>query len=151
MTDTNTSQAEKPWGDDENFDADRAWTLIQNLREENATLKEDKASIATSRDEITQKLEEAQAAAQLADDEAKAKATEVLSLTNDQSKLKLLAGANLPLDFVDTIKGETEDDWKASVERLNSLRNSGGVKPDPAQSAPDAADTEDDLRSIFFD
>ena len=48
-----TEDSQKPW-EDEEFDAEKAWTLIQNLRGDIRTLKADKANLTAERDTAQQ-------------------------------------------------------------------------------------------------
>ena len=47
-----------PWGDDANFDASKAWSLIQNLRAEVDGLKTAKTALAAERDDALAKAQD---------------------------------------------------------------------------------------------
>ena len=49
-----------PWGDDANFDASKAWSLIQNLRAEVDGLKTAKTALAAERDDALAKVQGAE-------------------------------------------------------------------------------------------
>lgn len=144
------SDQQKPWGDDSEFDAEKAWNLIQNLRGEVATLKESKQQLATERDEANTKASEAAAKAeelkatvQLTDDAVKDREQQYASLSTLRTKENLLIDAGLPRDLAPSVVGDDEDAWKTTVERLSSLRGEASQerRPDPAQvAAPEIDD-----------
>lgn len=117
-----------PWGDEEaNFDAEKAWKLIQNLRAERNDLKDQLAPLnerlreideanLTAEQKVARELEDAQASTlALQSENALLKAAMEYGLTNED--LALLEG--LPADVV-------ADRAKALSERL---RPQGGGLP----------------------
>lgn len=138
-----------PWGDEEsNFDAARAWQLIQNLRQEKGELKtqldtatsEKDAEIARLSGELTEKT------TSFADLEAKITGLETAVAEKDGlvslkdatiAKHQLLSEAGLGLDYADQVVGDDDTAWKASVTKLQKLAGSSAVQrtPDPVQVA----------------
>lgn len=123
--------ATPPWGDD--FNAERAWNLVQNLRAEKETLK---AEVATEK-EKSQALETSQSdgAKEL---QARAEAAEARAKTAERALTlsKVLNDFPELADFEDLLTGDTEEEIKAKAERLAAI---GGKKP-PVQEPP--ADAE---------
>ena len=155
------SDQQKPWGDDFEFDAEKAWTLIQNLRGDVDRLKADKTALAQERDEAikardesTKTVEELQATVQLTDDTAKQHEQNLNAAQSTIAKHSLLAEAGLPLSLAKNLVGESEDEWTDSVQALASLKNQSGPerRPDPAQVAPpnDGVSAHDAAAAEFF-
>lgn len=154
-----------PWGDEANFDASRAWTLIQNLRGENAQLKEDRDARTSERDaaiaerdqqvsELNERVDELQATVQLTDDTAKQHEQNLNAAQSTIAKHSLLAEAGLPLSLSKNLVGDSEDEWTESVQALAGLKNQSGPerRPDPAQVAPpnDGLSVHDAAAAEFF-
>lgn len=153
----NTDQ-QKPWEDGE-FDAEKAWTLIVNLRGDVDRLKADKQSItqerddaAKARDESAKAVEELQATVQLTDDAVKAKEGEFSELTTLRTKENLLIDAGLPRKYAPQVVGDDEEAWTTSVQNLKELRGetSQERRPDPAQAADPAEPSADAVAKQFF-
>lgn len=115
-----------PWGDD--FDAERAWTLVQNLRAEKESLK---GELATERQK-SQALEASESdglkelRTRAEDAEARAKKAEhELILSKVLKDFPALEG------FEDLLTGDDEEAIRSKAERLAAI---GGKKPegDPA-------------------
>lgn len=139
MADTEKSQTEQtdqtekqtpPWGDD--FDAERAWRLVQNLRTELADVKGDRDAIKTERDDLKKgagsESEKIAAAEQRA-----AEAERALHVERAIRKHPDLA------DFADLLTGDTEEEVLAKADRLAAIGKKGG---DPA--ADDKGDAKGD-------
>lgn len=150
---------QKPWGDDTEFDAEKAWTLIQNLRGDNERLKSSAATVAEERDSALAevkahagKVEELQATVQLTDDSVKAKEQEYASLNVLRSKENLLIDAGLPRKYAAQVIGDDEAAWNDSVNALAELRGAGSQerRPDPAQVAEPAEPSDDAQAKQFF-
>lgn len=158
-------QSTPPWGDEANFDASRAWTLITNLRTENGQLKEERDTRTTERDaaiadrdqkvtELTGQVDELQATVQLTDDAVKQHETDLASAHGTIAKQTLLSDAGLPLRYTANITGADEAEWKNSVTALAELKNLSVAerRPDPAQVAPpnDGRSERDAAADEFF-
>lgn len=126
--------AEKPapWGAD--FDPDRAWKLIQNLRTDLDTIKSERDELKTER--------QAREDAKKSDQD---KLTERLTATEQQFKdaqralfvERALRKHAIPDELVDFLTGDTEEAITAKAEKLATL---GKPAPDanPDAPAPDA-------------
>ncbi|QXO14540.1 scaffolding protein [Arthrobacter phage Kaylissa] len=105
-----------PWGDD--FDAERAWKLVQNLRTEVATLKTENGTMKTklqaSEDEGKTELQKLQERLAAAEQTAKEKERE-LSLAKVLRKHPELE------EFADLLTGDTEEELAAKAERLAAI------------------------------
>lgn len=150
---------QKPWGDDSEFDAEKAWTLIQNLRGDNERLKQANTSVTEERDgalaEVKAhagKVDELQATVQLTDDSVKAKEQEFSELSVLRSKENLLIDAGLPRKYAAQVIGDDEAAWSESVNALSELRGAGSQerRPDPAQVAEPAEPSADAVAAQFF-
>lgn len=148
-----------PWGSDAEFDAEKAWTLIQNLRGDVDRLKAEKATLAQERDtalgELGQRdktIEELKATVQLTDDTAKAREQELSQLTTLRAKENLLIDAGLPRDLAPSVVGDDEEAWKSTVERFAALRGEAAQerRPNPAQAATSPAPSADEAAKSFF-
>lgn len=123
-TDTATATPEPrqaPWGAD--FDAEKAWKLVQNLRAEVKDLKAQIVDLGDAKKRVSELEDE-------------------LSQTHAQlqvrDKEKLLAERGLPLNLIGALTGDTSDDWTEMADMLHALvgsRESQTVQPDPVQSA----------------
>lgn len=121
-----------PWGDD--FDAERAWRLVQNLRTE-------KDEIKAERDRLKSPPQEGK---------EKASATEKLTAAEARAKeaeralyLERVYRAHPELDsddFRDFLTGDTEEEIKTKAERLARLGKpkdgDQGDKPDQSGATP---------------
>lgn len=139
-----TEDKKAPWSE-EDFDAERAWTLVQNLREENRDLKAQmsdfhaiKAEVESLKTVVAQK------------DEALAEKTaELVQVSSRATKERLLAERGLPSNILGALSGETEDEWTQMADMLKSLAGSGenkGFSPDPVQSEAKAQPSGDAAR-----
>jgi hypothetical protein len=126
--------ATPPWGDD--FNAERAWALVQNLRAEKETLKGQVGTLETERQareaSTTDGQKELQARAEAAETRAKT-AERALTLSKVLNEFPELA------DFEDLLTGDTEEEIKAKAERLAAI---GGKKADVVEPAADAEKTD---------
>lgn len=121
-----------PWGDD--FDAERAWKLVQNLRAENATLKTENGTLKSERqareDEGKTELQRLQDRLAAAEQTAKEKERE-LSLAKVLRKYPELE------EFSDLLTGDTEEELAAKAERLAAI-GKGKAKDEDDASKGDA-------------
>lgn len=149
-------QTKKPWGSDEDFDAEKAWNLIQNLRAEKAQLQTDKQALVTERDTALQtvqkhaaEIEGLQAAAKTERDTLTAEVGSFKGRTAQLAKETLALEAGLPRDFARFIVGDDEEAWKENATALAALRDGGTPRVDPAQSAQ-GFDDDDALARAFL-
>lgn len=147
MSEENTSTP--PWGDEEaNFDAARAWQLIQNLRQEKGELKTQLETATTEKDAEIARLsgELTEKTTSFAELETKITGLETAVAEKDGTlsekdaviaKHQLLSDAGLGLDYADQVVGNDDAAWKASVTKLQKLAGSSTVQrtPDPVQAA----------------
>lgn len=130
-----------PWGKDEDFDPERAWNLIQNLRSDKETLQSRLDSEVPPKDSEIASLTNAVAErdSKIADNETAINdlRTENAGLSATVTKQQLLADHGLPLKLVKNVVGNDADEWKTSVEDLKELRGTSGSQsaPDPVQVA----------------
>lgn len=121
--------AENPWGDD--FDAPRAWKLVQNLRSEVADLKQKNGSYEAERQERENagksELQKLQEKLQTAEKES-SEARRELNLQKVLRKFPELE------DFTDLLTGDTEEEITAKAERLAAI----------GKSKEEAGDTDGD-------
>lgn len=140
-TDTQTPASTPPWGDD--FDAARAWTLLQNVRADLATAKD---SITTERQARTV----AEDALKTADPEGKLAAAEKRAVDTEKSLFVERAIRKFPdlETLADLLTGDTEEEILAKAERLAKLGKPAEGKPDAdadaAKAAADAAAADAD-------
>ena len=161
--DTGSDQDRKPWGDDSEFDPQKAWTLIQNLRAEIAegkTKHQDQiaakdAELSNKDAELSAKLEEIEtikASAQSSVDALAAKEAELTTLQALRTKENLLLGAGIPAAFAANLTGDDEEAWKADIARLAELRGGApqNYTPDPAQAAGNENDVDPQAEAAAF-
>lgn len=118
-----------PWGDD--FDAERAWALIQSLRAEKVTLKGERDTLKTERDTLTADLETArQARTDETDVDGKVAAAEKRATDAERGLYVERALRKHPglEDLAEFLTGDTEDEIEAKAARLAAI----GAKTPPA-------------------
>lgn len=153
---TGSDQDRKPWGDDSEFDPQKAWTLIQNLRAEIAEGKtKHQDQIAAKDAELSAKLEEIEtikASVQSSADALAAKEAELTALQTLRTKENLLLDAGIPATFAANITGDDEEAWKADIARLAELRGGApqNYTPDPAQAAGNENDVDPQAEAAAF-
>ena len=128
MTDSTDKPTTPPWGDD--FDAERAWTLVQNLRG-------DLEKRTTERDEARQERDDAKAAGDSTEAAEKLTAAEARAKTAETSLWteRAIRKHSIDEDLVDFLTGDTEEEILAKAERL-----AGRSKPDGDKPAGDSKD-----------
>jgi len=148
-------KATPPWGSDAEFDAEKAWRLVQNLRAELAEVK-------TARDEATEKaagLEKSSADLKASADKAAAEAEELRASAaaeaTARAKERLLSDAGLdPAKFSQFLTGDDEAGWRAAAQTLADLKtDTNPVKSpalDPAQVAAPVVDERAALANQIF-
>lgn len=142
-----------PWGSDEDFNPEKAWTLIQNLRAEVRETKATAESAVTERDNYASQIEELQATVQLTDDTAKEYEGNLAKEQFGRKFDRLAYERNIPLDIASTISAETEEDAIAKLDSLAEWRGKQEPQartPDPAQVAEPTGPNADDVGREFF-
>ncbi|UVK59024.1 scaffolding protein [Microbacterium phage Cen1621] len=126
-----------PWGDD--FNAETAWTLIQNLRGELKTVKTERTTFKNERDALSQKVEEHENAGKSAEElkaAAEKKAADDLAAARRELWIeRALRKHGVPEELVEFLSGDDEEAILAKAEKLAGL----GQKSDKSD-ADDAAD-----------
>ncbi|WWV91839.1 head scaffolding protein [Microbacterium phage phiMiGM15] len=139
MTDDNKTQT-PPWGEVENFDADKAWTLILNLRKDVETLKTDKATLTTERDALVDEKAAAASAGQTEAEKAEAAAaktaTDLAAARKELWIERALRKHSVPEELVEFLTGDDED---AILSRAAKL---AGLPAKPADEAKTEPKTE---------
>ena len=136
-----------PWEKDgEEFDAARAWKLIQNLRAENTKLKEKPEAEPTKAPEEPAKEEKPQEETKLS--------AELDAAKLENLKLRALASAGLDLDLLEFIPGSDSESIEENIKTLKSKFDAGESKKsfpvNPAQGGKsDSNPKEDWLKTIF--
>lgn len=142
-----------PWEKDgEEFDAARAWKLIQNLRAENTKLKEKPEVESTKVPEEPTKEEKPQEDAKTSEDSKLSAELDAAKLEN--LKLRALASAGLDLDLLEFIPGSDSESIEENIKTLKSKFDAGESKKsfpvNPAQGGKsDSNPKEDWLKTIF--
>lgn len=152
-----------PWErEGEIFDAERAKTLILNLREEKenyqaklATKTSELETLTTERDELKTQLETAQSTAKELEEQAQQAAGELSALNLLRTKEQILTSKGLPVDFADLLTGDDEQALEAAAERLSTLRGAtesapAPMPPDPAQAGEPATDPRQEYAEAIF-
>ena len=151
-----TTDQQSPWEKNgEEFDADRAAKLIQNLRAELAAAKaKNKESAPSDEQEAEEPAAEEPAAA--TEDMAALKA-QLVETELKLTKTLALAEAGLSLDLLPYVPGSTEEEIKTSIEfllsKFNEARSSSRRTPsvNPAQVSRDPAeDPKESAARAFF-
>lgn len=151
-TGSGESGAKPPWGDDENFDAEKAWSLIQNLRKDKEALTKERDEALGKIGAKDEQIEELQATVQLTDDTVKEKEKENAELSELRTKEGLLYDAGLDRKYVHQVVGDDEDAWQSSVQNLLELRGKAAQDsaPNPAQAAGSPEPSLDETANNFF-
>lgn len=152
-----------PWErEGETFDAERAKTLLLNLRAEKenyqaklAAKTSELEALTTERDELKTQLETAQATAKELEEQSQATAGELQALTLLRTKEQILTSKGLPVDFADLLTGDDEQALEAAAERLSTLRGATDSAPvpmpaDPAQTGTPASDPRQEYAEALF-
>ena len=122
-----------PWErDGVEFNAETAWTLIQNLRADNAALRAEKAQ---AHEDLAAVQVPEPAPEPVPEPEPNYEA-ELTAARVENAKLRALAGAGLSLDLAAAVAGSTADEVEANVALL---RESIGVAPVSREVPPNPA------------
>jgi len=138
MATANEEQVSKgaPWTA-EDFDAERAWALVTNLRDNIAKLKDENSALHKEVDTFKSVASEREDAEKSEVEKAVARAEALATdLTKTQRELwaaRAQAKHHVPDDLVDFLTGETEDDVFSKAERLAKTND---VKDEPKPGIP---------------
>lgn len=123
-TGTPPTTSTPPWGSDENFDPNRAWTLIENLRAEKEKLAARPALTAEQQQQLTeyQRLVEASQTEQ----ERQANALAAAQRQAEQAQAEAIryraaATYGIPAEHFDLLGTGTEQEISARAEKLRTL------------------------------
>ncbi|KTR04356.1 hypothetical protein [Curtobacterium luteum] len=137
MTDS-TDTSTPPWGDD--FDAERAWTLVQNLRADKDKLQGEKDTLTTELATERQARGDAEKAAKDADPEGKLTAAEKRAADAERSLWteRALRKHSIAEELVEFLSGDTEEVILAKAEKLS--RAGAAAAPAPAEEPTPSAE-----------
>jgi hypothetical protein len=111
-----STKTEAPWGDD--FDAERAWRLVQNLRSERDAIKAERDSLRTERDNLVTERDGLK-------EELQTKTSEIERISKENARevalQKILRKHPELEDFADLLTGDTEEELSAKAERLAAI------------------------------
>ncbi|AYN58486.1 head scaffolding protein [Arthrobacter phage Liebe] len=121
-----------PWGDD--FDAERAWRLVQNLRGELADVKTERDAIKRDRDAVQTERDQLKDGA--GSESEKVTAAEKRAADAERALHVERALRKHPdlADYADLLTGDTEEEIVAKADRLAAIGKKGG---DPAADDKD--------------
>lgn len=125
--------AKKPWGDDADFDPEKAWKLITNLRGDVDKIKKDRDGLAAkvkehddaSKSEQEKATETAQAAQQQAD-----------AATREAARLRIALKKGLTETQAKRLVGDTEEDLEKDADDLLESFKTDDDDGDAARRTP---------------
>lgn len=133
-----------PWGDD--FDAERAWKLVQNLRAERDALKTERDGLKTERDTLKSEKDsvanEGKSELQKLQDRLEQIEAASKAKDRDLALQKVLRKHPDLEEFADLLTGDTEEELAAKAERLSAIgkakapaegEEKDGEKPDTTE------------------
>lgn len=158
MSETPSNPATPPWGSDEDFNAEKAWTLIQNLRSDKEALKTQNDDLASAKSDLEQRVTNLESEVTTATDRATQLEASVAEVTFGRRLDALAHERGLTPDDVSilNIAAGDEEDATKKLDRLAELR--GAAKsveqeptPDPAQAADPIKPSDEDAvaRKLF--
>ncbi len=137
-----------PWGDPENFDAEKAWELIQTVR------ASEKSALARAKDaeekftEMEQQVSGLTAQIEESTSTLTARDSELTAERFERTRDRLALERGIPIDLAAKINASDEESLTSGLDALAAFRgNSGEITPaprptDPAQVATPAHDPE---------
>ena len=126
-----------PWTVDD-FDAEKAWKLVENLRGDVEKYKARANETNTQVEELSAALAEMKTRAEQAEVRASEAETQLAATQQHSSKLRLLSERGLPENLIGALTGDDEKTWTEMADMLLALKGSkdvGTVQPDPVQSS----------------
>lgn len=132
--DEEAAKKKKPWGDDADFDPDKAWTLIENVRNDAAKLKTDRDALAAKvkahEDATKTEQEKAAEATQTAQNEAAA-------ATREAARLRIALKKGLTETQAKRLVGDTEEELeKDADDLLESFKEDDDGNGDASRRTP---------------
>lgn len=136
-----------PWGDPANFDPDKAWKLIEDLRAD----KEKLAARTAMTDEQKQQLAEYQRLVDASKSEAQRQAEAVANATREAEtaraeavRYRVAATHGIPADHFDLLGSGTEEEIAARAEKISTLlaAQAAAAATTPPVGAPPARPVE---------
>ncbi len=132
-----------PWGSDDEFDAAKAWALIQGLRTDKAKLTDSLGEVTTARDALQSQVDEAANAGKSDADKAKADADKVAAdLTAARRELyieRALRKHEVPEELAEFLTGDDEESILAKAAKLAGLGKPADADADAKAAADKAA------------
>lgn len=129
--------AAPPWGED--FDPERAWRLVENLRAENGQLKQRPRLTAEEQqalDDYNSLVEASQTDAERRERELAQYRSRVDELDPKATRLEVALDHGIPKDFLDLLGSGTREEIEARAERVKTLIAGQAPVTPPAVPAP---------------
>lgn len=133
-----------PWEQNgEPFDPERAWGLIQNLRTERETLRQE-------REQLTGRVSEFEQANQTETERLQSRA-ETAERDRDELRRELIALQHgLPADLLDRLRGDTPEELAEDAKRLKALLAPEQPQPQPWPHGPRQVASGGDMNSLIL-
>lgn len=130
-----------PWGSEENFDANRAWSLIENLRAEKAQLSARPALTPEQQKQLSEYqslVEASKSDAQRLQDAAATAQRDAETARAEAIRYKAAATHAVPADYFDLLGSGTEDEVAARAAKISALlaAQAAAQTPPPAGTPP---------------
>ena len=107
--------AKKPWGDDKDFDPDKAWTLIQNVRGDVDNLKKERDDLAKQVKEHTDATKSDQ---EKLEERAKTAETSLSEAQKTLARLEVAMEKGLTPGQAKRLIGDTKEELEADADEL---------------------------------
>ena len=126
-----------PWTA-EDFDAEKAWKLVENLRGDVEKYKTRAQETNMQVEELSAAIAELKSRAEQAEARAGEAETQLVSAQQHSTKQRLLNERGLPENLIGALTGDNEKAWTEMADMLLALKGSkdvGTVQPDPVQTS----------------
>lgn len=126
-----------PWTA-EDFDAEKAWKLVENLRGDVEKYKTRANETNTQVEELSAAIAELKTRAEQAETRASEAEAQLAATQKQSSKLRILRERGLPENLIGALTGDDEKTWTEMADMLLALKGSkdvGTVQPDPVQTS----------------
>ena len=131
-----TPEATPPWGSAEEFNPEKAWDLIQNVRSDKDTLKSENEALAAQVKAFEdEKLSDQEKAERDRQEQATASAT----LASENAILKAVIKHGLTDEDVELLQGIPAEQIAQRAEKLAARLGTGAPKQNPLQRTPKEA------------
>lgn len=110
-----TAAAAKPWGDDKDFDAEKAWKLIQNVRGDADKLKKERDAFAT---QVKEHEDKTKTEAQKLEERASNAESGLSTAQRETARLRIALKKNLTETQAKRLVGDTEEELEADADEL---------------------------------